>query len=404
MAQKTTKTRIQQKRELEVNWLKATSFVPLEGELIVYKAESDTDELPSGRSTPYKHPRFKVGDGKTTVTNLPFSTVDNDTGIVQFTNSTSSTSTTTAATPNSVKTAYDKAVTADSKAAAAQTAADGKAPKSHASSETTYGVATTSKYGHVKISNGDADTVASANGLAAGMDHKHSGLATKAEGAIFIEGSGTTDATAKTSTWIGTSDRVTEYYDGLAIRYKIGVAGQTTTTLNINGLGAKRVYRFNTTTLTTHFPVGSIITLIYHTDLNSGCWMCNDYDANSDTKMYVYRQTTGYNADYPLLISRTKAADIATKDSDGSKEAVYAVMWNDTTKVPTLNPSTGEVKATEFTGTTFTGTTFTGTFKGTATKATQDGSGNVITSTYATKTELTDAIATAITTALNTPV
>lgn len=236
-------------------------------------------------------------------------------------------------------------------------------------------------------------TIANVDNLQTALD----GKATKAEGAIFVEGSGTTDADAKTSTWTGTSDRITEYYDGLAIRYKIGVAGQTTTTLNINGLGAKRVYRFNTTTLTTHFPVGSIVNLIYHADLNSGCWMCNDYDANTDTKVYVYRQTSSYNADYPLLVSRTKAADIATKGSNGSKEAVYAVMWDDTTKVPTLNPSTGEVKATKFTGT----------FNGTATKATkatQDDSGNVITSTYATKTELTDAIATAITTALNTPV
>ena len=48
------------------------------------------------------------------------------------------------------------------------------APKSHASSSTTYGAATTSNYGHVKISNGDVATVASANGLAAGMDHTHS--------------------------------------------------------------------------------------------------------------------------------------------------------------------------------------------------------------------------------------
>ena len=39
-----------------------------------------------------------------------------------------------------------------------------------------------------------------------------------------------------------------------------------------------------------------------------------------------------------------------------------------------------------------------------ATKATQDGSGNTITSTYATKTELSNAIASAITTALNTAV
>lgn len=48
------------------------------------------------------------------------------------------------------------------------------APTSHASSATTYGVGTTANYGHVKISNGDVATTASANGLAAGMDHSHS--------------------------------------------------------------------------------------------------------------------------------------------------------------------------------------------------------------------------------------
>ena len=107
------------------------------------------------------------------------------------------------------------------------------------------------------------------------------GAATKAEGIFFIEGSGTTDSDAKTSTWIGSSDRITSYYDGLTIKYKIGVVGQTTITLNINGLGAKIVYRISTTKLTTQFPVGSIITLTYHTDLNDGCWIVNDYDANT---------------------------------------------------------------------------------------------------------------------------
>ena len=49
-----------------------------------------------------------------------------------------------------------------------------KAPNNHASTATTYGVATTSAYGHVKINNGDVNTVASSNGVAAGMDHTHS--------------------------------------------------------------------------------------------------------------------------------------------------------------------------------------------------------------------------------------
>lgn len=71
----TIKTRIQLKNDTEVNWNKAvlpadnaqgtketgTSFVPLEGEVIIYSAD-DT------------HPfsRLKIGDGVTDVASLPF--------------------------------------------------------------------------------------------------------------------------------------------------------------------------------------------------------------------------------------------------------------------------------------------------------------------------------------------
>lgn len=54
---------------------------------------------------------------------------------------------------------------------------------SHASSNTTYGVGTTSNYGHVKIQNGDLSDVSSTNGVAAGLEHTHSQyfLTTEAE-------------------------------------------------------------------------------------------------------------------------------------------------------------------------------------------------------------------------------
>lgn len=53
----------------------------------------------------------------------------------------------------------------------------GAAPTSHASTGNVYGLGTTTQYGHVKISNGDVNTVASANGLVAGMDHSHGNYA-----------------------------------------------------------------------------------------------------------------------------------------------------------------------------------------------------------------------------------
>ena len=194
-----------------------------------------------------------------------------------------------------------------------------------------------------------------------------SGGADVTEGTFFIQGSGTTDSSSKTSTWTGTSNRITEYYDGLAIRYKIGVAGQSTTTLNINGLGAKPVYLFNTTKLTTQFPVNSIINLIYHTDLNSGCWMCSDYDSNTNTYQRVYPTTT--SAEYP----------ITTRYNTTTGSSYYAEYGRYSTGV-TLNPSTNTITAT----------TFKGALSGnaaTATKATQDSSGNTITSTYAKKAD-----------------
>lgn len=54
--QKQIKTRIQQKHDTSANWAKATSFVPLKGEIVVY------DDLG----------RIKVGDGTNTVANLKF--------------------------------------------------------------------------------------------------------------------------------------------------------------------------------------------------------------------------------------------------------------------------------------------------------------------------------------------
>lgn len=67
MANKILKTRVQNKHDTSTNWAKATTFVPLAGEVIVY------DDLK----------RIKIGDGQTTVTNLAFfdnylrNTVDN---------------------------------------------------------------------------------------------------------------------------------------------------------------------------------------------------------------------------------------------------------------------------------------------------------------------------------------
>lgn len=61
MANKTFQSRIVQKHDTKANWDKATNFVPLKGEIIVY------DDLN----------KIKIGDGNTTVVNLSYSTTIN---------------------------------------------------------------------------------------------------------------------------------------------------------------------------------------------------------------------------------------------------------------------------------------------------------------------------------------
>lgn len=75
MATKNLKTRIQNKHDTEANWAKATTFKPLAGELIIYDKDSNNAK-----------PRFKIGDGITTVTSLPFVAIDYDSRITSIEN------------------------------------------------------------------------------------------------------------------------------------------------------------------------------------------------------------------------------------------------------------------------------------------------------------------------------
>lgn len=61
MADKTLNSRIVHKHDTETNWDKATNFIPKQGEIVVYDKDSN-----------YAYERFKIGDGITTVVNLPF--------------------------------------------------------------------------------------------------------------------------------------------------------------------------------------------------------------------------------------------------------------------------------------------------------------------------------------------
>ena len=67
---KTFKTRVQLKSDTEANWNLATNFTPKLGEAIVYNVDANNTK-----------PRLKIGDGNTTVANLPFMGAESTGGV-----------------------------------------------------------------------------------------------------------------------------------------------------------------------------------------------------------------------------------------------------------------------------------------------------------------------------------
>lgn len=69
-------TRIMHKHDIEANWLKATDFVPMQGELIIYDDYYLDDN--GNKITVADAVRFKIGDGITPVNELPFNVIQPD--------------------------------------------------------------------------------------------------------------------------------------------------------------------------------------------------------------------------------------------------------------------------------------------------------------------------------------
>ena len=72
---KTLSARVIHMHDIDENWNKLPTFIPKQGEVIVY----DPDET-------HTYPRFKIGDGKTTLVNLPFGAENALDGVIQWDN------------------------------------------------------------------------------------------------------------------------------------------------------------------------------------------------------------------------------------------------------------------------------------------------------------------------------
>ena len=109
--------------------------------------------------------------------------------------------------------------------------------------------------------------------------------ANKEDGVYYIEGGGTTDTTNKVATWTGSHSGITSYYNGLVIAYKVGTAGSTTTTLNINDLGAVTVVKNVTTAISTSYAINCVVILTYTVDSSgTAYWKTSDYDSDTKTR------------------------------------------------------------------------------------------------------------------------
>ena len=121
--------------------------------------------------------------------------------------------------------------------------------------------------------------------------------ANKSAGVFYIEGSGD-----EVGIWLGSHPEISEYYSGLMIAYKVGIAGASDgSTLNINGLGAVKVVRNATSAVTTTYGVNTIVFLVYTVDSDgTAYWKIADYDSDTKTrssnktgsKMYIIGATS----------------------------------------------------------------------------------------------------------------
>lgn len=162
-----------------------------------------------------------------------------------------------------------------------------------------------------------------------GIDSTLLGSLTSPNGVYYVEGSGTV-----AGTWLGTNTLIQELYKGLCIFYKIPIAGASTTTLNLNNFGAITVKR-NTSNLTTHLPVGSVVPLVY----DGAYWCWADYSVSND----AVTQSRNTTSSWRPVLQHNAVGDYGV--DPGQKTG--AVYYHEAVAI---QPSTGKLKATAVEG------------------------------------------------------
>ena len=141
---------------------------------------------------------------------------------------------------------------------------------------------------------------------------------------------GTVDSTSTATAFTVQIPGVTEYFDGLTIYvFNNKIATASGITLNVNSLGAKKIYRANANAeVTTHWAVNTGYLLTYNAARNSnaGGWdWQTGYDSNSDStcagnirNTYSTFAASGAIYDYMLCFQSSETQVIPANVVDGS--------------------------------------------------------------------------------------
>lgn len=397
MAEKIFKSRIVHKHDTAANWSKATTFIPKQGEIIIYDDEG----------------RMKVGDGKTLISALPFtdkavrdlidtkvdkvsgkglSTNDYTTaeksklaGIAEGANKTVVDTALSASSTNPVQNkvvntainnlsnlvgdvavseqisdVFDDAITDLSVSGKTITYTKGDGTTGTLTTQdTTYNNATTS-----------------ANGLMSAADKTKLNYTNVAYGTCSTAAA----TAAKVITLSGNTNWALTAGSMIVVKFSETNTAENPT-FNVNGTGAKSVW-YNTALLTTSSVsyagyANRPMKFVY--DGTQYVFMGWAYDSNSDTKVQQNAAITTAG-EYPVIL----AYSTSTSKVTNAVNKASALTYNPSTKVLTATTFKGALDGNAKTATSATSATT----AGSATKATQDADGNVITSTYATQTAL----------------
>ena len=152
----------------------------------------------------------------------------------------------------------------------------------------------------------------------------------------FVNGTNT----AKSGAWTGDlPTNVTEYYNGLTIRYRLSAAPSGNATLQLGSLAACPVYINQSTRVNTHYPQGSILTLTYY----GGFWYIANYDSSTwdtarmgNAHLYagvtIYSHTlVGIGVDgkaYPITSQRQAKTDLIASATYDTNPRQFGILYN----------------------------------------------------------------------------